>query len=55
MAYQSIWYFTDLPKKIVDVLEEDLIDNYDNQLQDSLVFGNNLDRKKPLNSQDIIK
>ena len=46
MAYQSIWYFTDLPKKIVDVLEEDLIDNYDNQLQDSLVFGNNLDRKK---------
>ena len=46
MAYQSIWYFTDLPKKVVDILEDELIEHYDDKLKDSLVSGNNLDIKK---------
>ena len=24
MAYQSIWTFTNLPKKVVDILDEDI-------------------------------
>ena len=37
MAYQSIWYYTNIPNKIVDILEEDLAENFDPQLQDSRV------------------
>ena len=46
MAYQSIWYFTDLPKKIVDILDDELSENYDDKLQNSLVAGSNLNIKK---------
>ena len=37
MAYQSIWYFSDLNSKIIDIIEEDLKDNFDPHLQDSKV------------------
>jgi predicted 2-oxoglutarate/Fe(II)-dependent dioxygenase YbiX len=37
LAFQSIWYFTNLPDKIVDILEEDLAENFDPQLQDSKI------------------
>ena len=37
MAFQSIWYFTNLPDKIVDIIEEDLAENFDQQLEDSRV------------------
>ena len=37
MAYQSIWYYTNIPNKIIDIIEEDLKDNFDNQLHDSRV------------------
>ena len=37
MAFQSIWYFTDLNPKIIDIIEEDLKDNFDPHLQDSRV------------------
>ena len=39
MAFQSIWYYTNLPDKIVDIIEEDLAENFDPQLQDSQVGG----------------
>ena len=39
MAFQSIWYFTDIPNKIIDIIEEDLAENFDPQLQDSKVGG----------------
>jgi PKHD-type hydroxylase len=35
MAYQSIWYYTDLPKKIIDIIEEELTEKLDDQLQPS--------------------
>lgn len=41
MAYQSIWYFTDLNPKIIDILEEELSENYDNKLEDSIVGTGN--------------
>lgn len=37
MAYQSTWAFTGLPNKIIDIIEEDLKDNFDPQLQSSKV------------------
>lgn len=37
MAYQSLWYFTNLPEKIVNIIEEDLCNNFDNMLQDSKI------------------
>lgn len=37
MAFQSIWYYTDIPSRIVDIIEEDLAENFDNCLQDSRV------------------
>lgn len=37
MSFQSIWYYTGLPNKIIDVIEEDLAENFDSQLQDSRV------------------
>ena len=46
MAYQSIWYFTDLPKDVVEILDKDLYDNFDNQMQDSKLHGDALDKVK---------
>lgn len=39
MAFQSIWYFTDIPKKIVEIIEEDLTDTFQEQIGDSLLMG----------------
>lgn len=37
MAYQSIWYYTDIPNEIVEIIEKDLTENFDSELQDSRV------------------
>jgi hypothetical protein len=31
LAFQSIWYFSDIPEKIVETIEEDLTDNFQNK------------------------
>ena len=46
MAYQSIWYFTDLPSKVVDLIEEDLTENFDPQMADSKLHGDALNKEK---------
>ena len=46
MAFQSIWYFTDLPEKIVDIIEEDVAQNFDHKMADSRLSGNALDKGK---------
>ena len=46
MAFQSIWYFSDLPEKIVDVLEEDLSENFAHKMSDSHVMGDLLNKDK---------
>ena len=35
MAYQTIWYFTELPEDIVDILDKDLFNNFDHEMKDS--------------------
>ena len=42
MAYQSVWYFTDLPEKVIDLIEEDLTENFDHQIADSRLHGDAL-------------
>jgi PKHD-type hydroxylase len=37
MAYQSIWYYTDLPEKVIHIMEEDLKNNFESQVQISAV------------------
>jgi PKHD-type hydroxylase len=41
LAYQSIWYFTDIPNKIIETIEEDLSQVFDNHLEDSRVGQGN--------------
>jgi len=35
MASQSIWYFTDLPEEVINILDKDLVENFDSQMGDS--------------------
>lgn len=37
MAYQSIWFYTGLPNRVIESLEEDLRENFDPLLEDSKV------------------
>ena len=45
MAYQSVWYFTSLPKDIVEILEKDLKNTFDNQLKPSKLEGDKINEK----------
>ena len=46
MAFQSIWYFSDIPEKIIETIEEDLIDKFQEQMGDSKLMGDALNRDK---------
>ena len=45
MAYQSIWFNTDLPENLVDVIEED-IKKFDVEMNDSRLYGDALNKEK---------
>ena len=44
MAYQSIWYFTSLPKDIVEILEKDLEGSFDSELKPSKLGGDHINK-----------
>jgi PKHD-type hydroxylase len=46
MAYQSIWYFTNLPKDVVEIIGKDLKEKYDNQMADSKLHGDALNKEQ---------
>ena len=46
MAYQTIWYFTELPEDIVDILDKDLYNNFDHEMKDSKLHGDKLNKEK---------
>jgi predicted 2-oxoglutarate/Fe(II)-dependent dioxygenase YbiX len=46
MAFQSVWYFSDLPQKIVGTIEEDLTNTFQEQMGDSRLMGDALNRDK---------
>ena len=51
MAYQSVWYFTNLPKDVIDIVERDLSQNFDGNMADSRLHGDALNKDKR-NSQN---
>jgi len=51
MAFQSVWYVTDLPSDVVDIIERDLTKDYDPQMADSRLYGDALNKDKR-NSQN---
>lgn len=51
MAFQSIWYFSDLPKDVVEIIERDLKEKFDDQMEDSKLQGDALNKEKR-NSQN---
>ena len=52
MAYQSVWYFSDLPEDVVDIIEKDLAENFDSRMADSKLHGDvlNKDRRNTQNA-----
>ena len=46
MALQNVWYYTDLPDKIIDIIEEDLTKNFDPKMTESRLHGNAVDTNK---------
>ena len=46
MAFQSIWYFTNLPEEVVEIIEKDLSINFDGQMGDSKLHGDALNKEK---------
>ena len=46
MAYQSIWYFSDLPKDVVEILDRDLYTRFDNEMDESRLHGDTIDKNK---------
>ena len=51
MAFQSVWYFSDIPKKVVSLIEEDLSLKFDEHMGDSKLMGDALNKDKR-NSQN---
>jgi|TARA_Y100000015_G_scaffold32667_1_gene32521 PKHD-type hydroxylase len=51
MAFQSIWYFTDLPSDVVDLITKSLAVDFDDKMADSRLQGDSLNKDKR-NSQN---
>lgn len=46
MAYQAIWYYTNIPQKIIDTIEEDLAENFDDKVESSKVYDGSVNKEK---------
>lgn len=51
MAMQSIWYYSQIPDDLVDILERDASENFEEMMNDSRLYGDSLNRDKR-NSQN---
>jgi len=51
MAFQSIWYFTDLPSDVIDLISKNLAVDFDGKMADSRLQGDSLNKDKR-NSQN---
>lgn len=46
MAFQSVWYYTDIPEGVVDLIGKDLSEKFDPQMGDSRLMGDSLNKEK---------
>jgi PKHD-type hydroxylase len=51
LAYQSIWYNSDISTELVQILERDASQSFENQMADSRLYGDDLNKEKR-NSQN---
>lgn len=52
MAFQTMWYFSDLPRDVVDCIDRDLANQFDQQLEKSKLSGDvvDVDRRSSTNA-----
>jgi PKHD-type hydroxylase len=46
LAFQSVWYYSDIPEDLVDVIEKDLSVKFDAEIGDSKLMGDALNKDK---------
>ena len=46
MAFQSVWYYSDLPEEVVNIIEKDLSVKFDSEMGDSRLMGDALNKDK---------
>lgn len=46
MAFQSIWFYSNLPEEVVDIIEKDLFENFQGDMADSRLYGDMLNKDK---------
>ena len=46
MAAQSVWYYTDLPEDIVEIIERDISQKFDWQMRESRLYGDEVDKER---------
>ena len=46
MAFQSIWYYSNLPEGGVNIVEKDLLENFQEDMADSRLYGDMLNKEK---------
>jgi len=46
MAYQTVWYFSDLPKDVVEILCNDLDKDYKDEMKKSVLHGDHFDNEQ---------
>lgn len=46
MAFQTIWYYSDIPEEIVNIMERDLSVNYDSSMSESYLYGGDVNKEK---------
>jgi PKHD-type hydroxylase len=46
LAFQSVWYFSNLPEDVVTIIQKDLTNNFDSQMGDSKLMGDALNKDK---------
>ena len=46
MAFQSIWYYSNLPEEVVNIVEKDLLENFQEDMADSRLYGDMLNKEK---------
>lgn len=51
MAFQSVWYYTELPQDVIEIIEKELSEQFDPQMADSKLHGDALNKEKR-NSQN---
>ena len=46
MALQSIWYYSEMPEDLVDILERDAVNTFESEMADSKLYGDALNKDK---------